>query len=275
MVARFWASGGGRWVGFHDRRIGLRVAGNFRIVSDMNDRGLKEVFLNARFEAEEPEGGWPDEFGVLTACNPDGVTISVEENAKLTHRLELALLNDGKRFFPVTGYDPGSDHKEAGFGIVCGKDELLALGRAWDQLAVFWVKAGKVWLLPCVPTVEGGYLRPLREMLESTLCYYCGARTRAGICKLEYTWGGFLFAGISRLTLFFRSAGQKRVPVMGPDDGVDALFCDACGTLVLQGERALKRVCGKCGGSVVPGEISCGTCHEPYVKRPTIPSWIK
>ncbi len=205
---------------------------------------LRRAYMNARFRAEEPEGGWPVEFGVVTACNPQGKIFPDAENEGLTGRLELALLNGGKRIFPVTGYDRGSDHAEAGFGVVCGKKEILELGREWDQLAVYHVKEGKVWLLSCKPGGESIFLRTLPEMLEAMRCPFCGTGMDRGTSKLEYTFGGFLWAGLSSLTLFFRATGEKRVPVLG-SGGADALYCKGCGTLVLQGSRAVERNCRK------------------------------
>ena len=37
---------------------------------------MNPAFSHARFQASMPEGGWPGAFGVVTACNPDGVTVS-------------------------------------------------------------------------------------------------------------------------------------------------------------------------------------------------------
>ena len=235
---------------------------------------MREAFMNARFRAEEPEGGWPEEFGVVTACNPMGNMISAAENGERTERLELALLEEGRLIFPVTGFDRKSNHEEVGFGVVCGKKEILALGRVWDQLAVFHVKAGRVWLLSCEPGGESIFLMTLGEMLEAPSCLFCGKRMERGTSGLEYTVGGFLLAGWSSLTLFFRRTGTKRVAVLGPERAVDALFCEGCGTIVLQGSRALKRVCQKCGGIVNPGRGNCGGCHSPHVP-PDVPDWEK
>lgn len=133
----------------------------------MDHSELREAFMKARFRGEEPEGGWPKQFGVVTACNPDGVTIPETSNAELTRRFEESLLGEGMVIFPMTGYDPDSDHAEPGYGVVCGKDEMLRLGREREQVAVFRVKDGQVWLLSCEPGGEEIPLRPLAEMLEA------------------------------------------------------------------------------------------------------------
>ena len=215
----------------------------------MAKKEIWEAFKDARFRAEVPEGGWPDEFWVLTACNPNGVTISDAENEELTKKLELALRKDGKRIFPVTGFDRRSDHQEAGFGVVCGKTEILALGRAWDQLAVFHVKGRKVWLLSCASDGKETYLRLLSEMLEGMPCPFCGEGMDRGSAGLKYTLGGFLWAGWSSLTLFFSRTGEKRIPVVTPGRAVGALFCESCGTTILQGRRSVETSLSKVRGS--------------------------
>ncbi len=45
---------------------------------------FRRAYMNARFRAEEPEGGWPVEFGVVTACNPQGKLFPDAENEGLT-----------------------------------------------------------------------------------------------------------------------------------------------------------------------------------------------
>ncbi|MEP2775059.1 MAG: DUF3293 domain-containing protein [Luteolibacter sp.] len=233
-----------------------------------------EAYKKARFRAIEPEGDWPEEFGVVTACNPAGEPISERENAERTRQLEVLLLEAGRVIFPVTGYDPNSPHEEAGFGVVCGKDEILRLGRLWKQEAVFWIVKGKVWLLSCAPGGEEVPMPPFAEMLGMPACPYCGLAMKSGTATLQYTLGGFLFAGVSWLTLFFQKKGQKRIPVFGPSDKAKALFCKGCKTLVIQGELAKSRECGKCGRMVHPGRSKCSSCGEEFTPRPEMPSWV-
>jgi len=194
----------------------------------------KDAYSKARLRADEPEEGWPDAFGVVTACNPDGKLLTKWENQVRTGRLEVALMEAGLALFPVTGYDEGSPHEEVGFGVVCGKEEIVRLGKEWDQEAVFWVEAGEVWLLSCAPAGEEFRLRPFQEMLWQRPCPCCGKGMQMGTAGLEYTFWGWFWAGWSSLTLFFRNGKGKRVKVMGPDRGRHALFCNSCGALLLK-----------------------------------------
>ncbi len=89
-------------------------------------------------------------FGVITACNPDGRLASEEDNAQATQALRRALESDGYRFFPVTGASPDFSHAEPGFGVVFETPEqAITWGRRFRQEAVFWICDGIVALLPC------------------------------------------------------------------------------------------------------------------------------
>lgn len=131
----------------------------------MNEPNFSELYQNARWRAYAPEGGWPESFGVVTAWNPNGKIISDEVNAERTEALCKDLDGLGLPHFPVTGYALDSDHYEDGFGIVCDRDQTIELGRKWDQLAVFWMEDGWVWLIFCEPGEEECKLRKLKEML--------------------------------------------------------------------------------------------------------------
>ncbi len=132
---------------------------------DINEPNFSELFQNARWRADEPEGGWPKSFGVVTAWNPNGKIISEEENAERTEALRKDLDRQKLRCFPVTGYALDSDHYEDGFGIECGREETIKLGNEWEQLAVFWMEDGWVRLIFCEPEGEECRLRTLEEML--------------------------------------------------------------------------------------------------------------
>jgi hypothetical protein len=131
----------------------------------MSEFDIRNAYKNARLRAAEPKGGWPESFGVVTAWNPEEKNLPEAENALRSALLRVDLEPLGLRYFSVTGYDLESDHYEKGFGIVCEKEEVIRLGREWNQLAVFWVEAGWVWLIFCEPGGEEFRLRTLEEML--------------------------------------------------------------------------------------------------------------
>lgn len=111
---------------------------------------MNPAYSTTRFRAELPHGGLPVRFGVVTACNPDGLSRSNRENDAATAALREELQAAGATFFPVTGGSPDFAHAEPGFGIVLGSpDEAIAQGRRWRQEAVFWVEYGAVSLRSC------------------------------------------------------------------------------------------------------------------------------
>jgi len=111
---------------------------------------MNPEYRHTRFLASPPAGGFPTRFGVVTACNPNGVMVAEDKNAEATSKLFQQLQNAGRTFFPVTGCSPDLSHQEPGFGLVCHTaEEVLELGRAWEQEAVFWVEDGILHLLGC------------------------------------------------------------------------------------------------------------------------------
>jgi hypothetical protein len=110
---------------------------------------MKPEYHQTRFLAPELDQV-PARFGVVTACNPDGVTVGDEQNSAATERLRNTLARSGYTFFPVTGCSPDLKHQEPGFGIVYDdRASIVELGRSWHQDAVFLIEDGIVHLVPC------------------------------------------------------------------------------------------------------------------------------
>ncbi|MDA7520876.1 DUF3293 domain-containing protein [bacterium] len=92
----------------------------------------------------------PEKFGVVTSCNPNGQTVSPEENIRLIQCLKDELESTEEAFFPVAGCSPDQSHQEPGFGIVfSSEDRIIELGRKWQQEAIFWIEEGNVNLISC------------------------------------------------------------------------------------------------------------------------------
>jgi hypothetical protein len=107
-------------------------------------------YLDVRFRAVLPAAGLPAAFGVVTACNPEGKTISTQENEHATDRLRAALEEEGHFFFSATGGSPDFSHSEPGFGVLFrSMKEAIAWGNRYQQEAVFWVENGDMYLVPC------------------------------------------------------------------------------------------------------------------------------
>lgn len=116
-------------------------------------------YFDVRFRAELPPSGLPAAFGVVTACNPNGRTVSNEENEQAAEKLRLALESERRVYFPVTGGSGDFAHCEPGFGIVFESvREAVSWGQRFDQEAVFWIENGRIQLVPCdgLATVDLG-----------------------------------------------------------------------------------------------------------------------
>lgn len=111
---------------------------------------MNSAYHHVRFRAELPKAGLPAAFGIVTACNPRGQTISDEENLQATVALRDALTTEKHFFFPVTGGSPDFTHAEPGFGVLFQSiEEAASWGKRFQQEAVFWVKEGSVLLVSC------------------------------------------------------------------------------------------------------------------------------
>ena len=97
---------------------------------------MKPEYQQTRFLVEG-HAPVPERFGVVTACNPDGVTVDDEQNKAATENLRSHLAGAGFQFFRVTGCSPDLRHQEPGFGIVVDdRDVIVELGRrAWSSVA--------------------------------------------------------------------------------------------------------------------------------------------
>jgi len=110
---------------------------------------MNPAYLEVRFRFDPPQTGLPECFGIVTACNPDGLTTDEMSNQKANARLADLLHAEGRVFFPVNGGSPDFTHAEPGFGIVAELARVLELGREFRQEAVFWIEAGTVHLCSC------------------------------------------------------------------------------------------------------------------------------
>ncbi len=109
----------------------------------------ESAYDHAHFQLESPAVDLPVEFGVVTACNPMGVTVEASANEELDRDLGLSLLGQGVPHFRVTGGSRDMSHAEPGYGCVVDRGRIVELGRQWNQEAVFWVRGDRLFLVFC------------------------------------------------------------------------------------------------------------------------------
>ena len=89
----------------------------------------------------------PDEFGIVTAYNSNGITRDENANLSADERLLLAIDALGVDRFRITGMSLDEVHREPGWGIQCSKDNAIRLGRQFEQEAIFWISGVELILI--------------------------------------------------------------------------------------------------------------------------------
>jgi len=110
---------------------------------------VNEAYRQTVFLVEASEVAWPEEFAVITACNPDGRTVGERENAARTGLMLEHLSARGAVVARVEGCSPDLVHCEPGFAARLSLQEAVTLGRQFEQEAVFHVRAGVLSLVSC------------------------------------------------------------------------------------------------------------------------------
>lgn len=104
-------------------------------------------FSEAWFVTVLPSDGLPESFGIVTAFNPDGCSVSKAKNNRADTKLQHYLEKAGLQYFRVTGRSQDGSHQEPGFGIVAtSTEEIRDLSRRFKQEAFFWVENGTITL---------------------------------------------------------------------------------------------------------------------------------
>ena len=106
---------------------------------------LKAEYKEVRFKCDPSKA--PGHFFIITACNPDGITVSDEANQVADQSLKTEIARLEYKSFAVTGGSPDFSHTEPGYGISCTRNEGLSLARQFCQDALFEIKNEKVILI--------------------------------------------------------------------------------------------------------------------------------
>jgi hypothetical protein len=110
---------------------------------------IKPEYFKTIFQTEPPASGFPCSFAIVTGCNPDGITVSAERNGFLTRELQLELEKAKARYWSVRGCSPDLRHCEAGFAVEVDLRIAVALGRKFQQEAIYWIRNGQLFVVDC------------------------------------------------------------------------------------------------------------------------------
>lgn len=106
---------------------------------------MNPAFFTTVFQAPAPTGGWPGQFGVITAANPGGrgaARYHADANSVLADQLQRA----GYAVWPVLARSPDGRHREPSLATTAPRAILLHLARAHHQAAIFSVRQGQVYV---------------------------------------------------------------------------------------------------------------------------------
>lgn len=115
---------------------------------------LPPEYQSTVFQLEESTDLLPGSFAIVTAWNPEGVTVGDATNELADDVLHRELLDLGLDPFRVTGCSPDLTHREPGWAVVISKVEAIALGRRHRQLAVWWIRDDELILVDCATSGE-------------------------------------------------------------------------------------------------------------------------
>lgn len=87
-------------------------------------------------------------FAVVTPFNPLGRALPDADNQRRLAEFRQQLERDGVSVVPADGWSPDRTHVERGMACNCTLEQGLALGRQWEQLAIFWFDGHRVRLEP-------------------------------------------------------------------------------------------------------------------------------
>ena len=106
-------------------------------------------YLEALFVVNDEDVQWPQEFWIITACNPYSLGNSRGDDAADT-RLRKALSRMGCWKIRIKGISPDWKHGEKSFAFTgLDRSEVLEMGREFQQNAVFHVKGDVLSVVAC------------------------------------------------------------------------------------------------------------------------------
>ncbi|WP_025673097.1 DUF3293 domain-containing protein [Salinivibrio socompensis] len=115
-----------------------------------NQQDLWKTYQSITFHA--PQAPDVDAFAILTAFNPRSQPLSDNENHLRNKQLANAMMQAGIRYWPMNGGAPDGSWFEPGFAVAIASSDAVAMAKAWEQNAIYWVENDTLWLLPALMT---------------------------------------------------------------------------------------------------------------------------
>lgn len=89
------------------------------------------------------------EFAIITAYNPNGKILTLNENKKRHKKLISRVIELELDSVPLIGSSPDYIHQEDGLAISMERRSALELAAEYEQNAIYYVSKDQLMLLPC------------------------------------------------------------------------------------------------------------------------------
>lgn len=86
-------------------------------------------------------------FAVVTPCNPGGVRLDAETNARRLAAAALVLADRGWGGVPVAGRSPDGTHWEPGWALSLAQEDGRTLAADWEQAGLYWWDDARFWIV--------------------------------------------------------------------------------------------------------------------------------
>lgn len=107
------------------------------LAQSMTDNAFHPAYFETVFTGALAAGELPAAFAIITAYAPTGQIWSEEQNLIADGRLKIRLAQ--WPCWRITGQTPDGSHAEPGWAVECDQATALAIGREFQQDAIYWV----------------------------------------------------------------------------------------------------------------------------------------
>jgi hypothetical protein len=107
---------------------------------------MTSAYKTAVFEIED---NLPEQFVIITAYNPRGLSAPMSRNLHQDATLQSVLLHQGVRPIRVIGRNLENTHREPGWGVELPLDQALEIAKIFKQDAIFEVISNQLILHSC------------------------------------------------------------------------------------------------------------------------------
>ena len=110
---------------------------------------MQSDYFETRFQLGLTAENLPEQFAIITACQPTGTKWPEERNQEANRQLQQELEQQGALLGEVTGYSPRTGHAEPGFAALLSFNQACDLGLRYQQDAIYFISCGTLFVSHC------------------------------------------------------------------------------------------------------------------------------